>query len=125
RVGIAGELWADGGWTGLIGGLLALGLLAGLVARVDPATPLGLLRKAVAATLLLFALVTPIGALLPLALMIALPLWLLSGVTIARGARAADVALVHAATALQSSAAEDRGRLAGDARGGHASCVED
>lgn len=87
RVGIAGEMWADFGWAGLIGGLFFLGLLAGVVTRVDPSTPLGTMRKAVAASSLMFAIITPIGALLPLVLMVAVPLWLLSGVTIARGVR--------------------------------------
>jgi hypothetical protein len=90
RVGIAGEMWADFGWAGLIGGLFILGVLAGLVTRVDPSMPLGAMRKAVAASSLMFAIITPIGALLPLVLMVTVPLWLLSGITIARGVRSKD-----------------------------------
>lgn len=85
RVGIAGEMWADFGWAGLLGGLFALGCLAGLVSRLQAETPLGTVRKSVATTSLGFALIAPIGALLPLVMMLALPLWVLSGATVARG----------------------------------------
>jgi hypothetical protein len=85
RVGIAGEMWADFGWGGLLVGLFVLGCLAGAVSRIPVATPLGTVRKSVATTSLLFALITPIGALLPLVMMLALPLWLLTGATVARG----------------------------------------
>jgi hypothetical protein len=85
RVGVAGEMWADFGWSGLLGGLFALGCVAGLVSRIQAGTPLGAVRKSVATTSLGFALIAPIGALLPLVMMLALPLWVLSGTTVARG----------------------------------------
>ncbi|MCW3019681.1 MAG: hypothetical protein JWN10_1989 [Solirubrobacterales bacterium] len=100
RVGIAGEMWADFGWVGLLVGLLALGCLAGVVSRIPAATPLGIVRKSVATTSLLFALITPIGALLPLVMMLALPLWLLSGATVARGVTRAQPMGGPSATSL-------------------------
>jgi len=84
RVGIAGEMWADFGWDGLLAGLFVLGCVAGVVSRIQTGTPLGTVRKSVATTSLLFGLITPLGALLPLVMMLALPVWLLGGVTLAR-----------------------------------------
>lgn len=78
RVGLAGELWADFGAYGLILGLLLAGVAAGLVGRAQPMSPLGVVRKAAASAIIVLALVTPIGALLPLTLMLLGPLFVLA-----------------------------------------------
>ena len=79
RIGIVGELWADFGPLGVGVGLLALGLLVGRLAWSRMRTPHDLVRQSVAAALVFFALVTPLGALVPIALMLLVPLWLLRG----------------------------------------------
>jgi len=97
RTGIVGELWADFGPVGVGVGLLALGLLVGRLAWSRMRTPHDLVRQSVVAALVFFALVTPLGALVPIALMLLVPLWLMRGSAPATGTAAAGWRRVEAA----------------------------
>jgi putative peptidoglycan lipid II flippase len=77
RTGLIGELWTDFGLPGALTGLFLFGVLVSLLRFRPTSSAVSVVRQAMTASLLVFALVTPIAALLPLALMLLLPMSLI------------------------------------------------
>jgi hypothetical protein len=75
RIGLGAEMWADAGGAGFVFGLLGYGLLVGLCGKSATRGAIGIVRKSIGTMLLLLALITPIGSLLPTALMLLAPLF--------------------------------------------------
>jgi hypothetical protein len=77
RIGLIGELWAAFGPSGLVLVLLLFGVIVGRIAASRDETPLGQLRRALASSLCLLALITPLATILPIALMVVGPIFVL------------------------------------------------
>jgi hypothetical protein len=73
RTGLIGELWMGFGPWGIVFGLLIAGVVITRIGVGQPGSPLSLVRRSMLSSLVIFALITPLAALLPLALMLLAP----------------------------------------------------
>ncbi len=93
RVGITGELWLDGGWLALIVGMFFFGTLVSWLNSLNPADPILRAAAALASAYVVFALITPLGALLPIAMVTLLSMMGIAGLVSRRVERAAPYRL--------------------------------
>jgi hypothetical protein len=76
RVGLPGELWMDEGSIGLILGMVLYGIMGAWLTIWRPHTPLRRVARALATAFVILALIMPLAALSPIALVTLLPLLL-------------------------------------------------